>query len=496
VTVSGPAGILVVDDEPAVCDVVTQVLQRAGYRAVPASSGMEALALLRDGPFDVMVTDLRMPGMGGPELVERTRALYPDVDIIVLTAYATVESAIRLLRLGARDYILKPFDVQDLTSKVAHCISDRLARLASRQAPPEPLLALHRVVAGAATVEEACQEIIALIADRFVVDTISLALFEPWSAPEALGGALRPGLDPALRVVSPGEPCLADASAALGRDSEPWVLETLTEPDGTSFAVTVPLESRGVRLGLLRLERRAPAGPYLPSEAQSLGIFGAHLALAILQGRTRAEMRSALNRIGELNAGAARALVAALGIFDDSTREHSERVSEYARELACCLQLSDSQVQIVSLAGLLHDIGKIGLSGRTLRKSGSLTPAERERVLMHPVQGAEILSGMESLREVVPLVRHHHERYDGRGYPDGLSGEAIPLGARLLAVVDAYDSMTSDRPYRPTLAQEEAMRRLSRGAGAQWDPEIVAAWLDWVTGRGEPAAVGSARGLA
>jgi putative two-component system response regulator len=98
--------------------------------------------------------------------------------------------------------------------------------------------------------------------------------------------------------------------------------------------------------------------------------------------------------------------------------------------------------------------------------------------VLHPVQGAQILSGMDSLRNIVPLVRHHHERMDGEGYPDGLVGEEIPLGARLLAVVDAYDSMTSDRPYRSTLEQREAVRRLSRGAGVQWDSRLVALWLE------------------
>jgi putative nucleotidyltransferase with HDIG domain len=179
--------------------------------------------------------------------------------------------------------------------------------------------------------------------------------------------------------------------------------------------------------------------------------------------------------------------VQALGTYDDCTREHSLRVAEFARQLATCLGLHDAEVKTIAIAGLLHDIGKLGVAGRTLRKNGRLTETERERVLLHPVQGAQILSGMESLREVVPLVRHHHERIDGGGYPDGLCGEQIPLGARVLAVVDAYDSMTSDRPYRSTLEHREAVRRLSRGAGVQWDAELVALWLECLADRREPA---------
>jgi putative nucleotidyltransferase with HDIG domain len=480
-TASGPARILVVDDEAAVGELLVQVLQRAGHQAVSALNGLQALDLLAAQQPDLMVTDLRMPGMGGMELVEHSRALHPDVDIMVLTAHATLESAIQALKLGAQDYIIKPFDVRDLTDKVNRCLTGRFERLAARHAPPGPLVALHKTLARSVDPLGACRDIIELISDWFVVDDLSLQFSSPWADSEPCIGLLGKlsGLPAAIVPCSAGE--LEDLLVSLVRGGDPWRMQELTPAsveETPRHALTVLVESGGSQLGVLRLVRNAAGGPYTESEAQSLYIFGAQLALAVLQARTRAELLAAFSDLSEVNTAAARTLVEALGAYDECTREHSQRVAEYARQLALRVGLGQEHVETIAIAGLLHDIGKLGVGGRTLRKSGRLTEAERERVLLHPVQGAQILSGMESLSEVVPLVRHHHERFDGTGYPDGLAGGLIPLGARILAVVDAYDSMTSDRPYRSTLDQREAQRRLSSGAGLQWDPGLVELWLD------------------
>ncbi|MGC8960770.1 MAG: HD-GYP domain-containing protein, partial [Chloroflexia bacterium] len=128
------------------------------------------------------------------------------------------------------------------------------------------------------------------------------------------------------------------------------------------------------------------------------------------------------------------------------------------------------------LAGLLHDIGKIGIRDAILYKPGPLDEEEYRRVQEHPVLAAQILSPIPGLRKVVPIVLHHHERYDGSGYPDRLAGEAIPVGARILAVVDAFEAMTSVRAYRPAFTPKEALEKLVRGRGSQFDPALVDLW--------------------
>jgi HD-GYP domain-containing protein (c-di-GMP phosphodiesterase class II) len=171
--------------------------------------------------------------------------------------------------------------------------------------------------------------------------------------------------------------------------------------------------------------------------------------------------------------GLVRALTATLDAKDPCTAGHSERVARIGVLLARRLGLSDRQVSDVFVAGLLHDVGKIGIADEVLRKPGQLTGEELAAVREHVIIGDRILGAMPQLGHLRPGVRHHHERYDGRGYPDGLAGPDIPLLARLLAVADSCDAMMSSRRYRQALPPPEIDAILRQGSGTQWDPEII-----------------------
>jgi hypothetical protein len=172
-----------------------------------------------------------------------------------------------------------------------------------------------------------------------------------------------------------------------------------------------------------------------------------------------------------------RSLVSSLDAKDAYTRGHSERVALISRRLGIQLGLPHEDLRDIYLAGLLHDIGKIGVDDQILRKTGPLTREEFEAVKKHPVIGYNILAGLKNLQAVLPGVRHHHEAYSGRGYPDALKGESIPLMARIIAVADSYDAMSSDRPYRKGLTGARLEEILKDGAGVQWDPNVVAAYF-------------------
>lgn len=189
------------------------------------------------------------------------------------------------------------------------------------------------------------------------------------------------------------------------------------------------------------------------------------------------ELKEAEQRVRRSYDAMTRALTAAIDARDSYTLGHSERVSAYAVTLARHMGLPARDVERIRYSGLLHDIGKLGVDDTVLRKTGPLTPAERAMMMQHPVIGAEVLQKANVLTDLLPGVRWHHEWYGGGGYPDGLRGEAIPLDARIMAVADALDAMTSDRPYRPALGPEEALRRLREGSPAQFDPQVVAALL-------------------
>ncbi len=173
-----------------------------------------------------------------------------------------------------------------------------------------------------------------------------------------------------------------------------------------------------------------------------------------------------------------------IDLRDPYTAGHSKRVGAYSRKLAIAIGLAAREVDVIESGALLHDIGKIGVPDAVLFKPGPLDPQERKTISIHPTVGARLLGGISAMQDVVPCVLHHHERLDGKGYPDHLSGEAIPIGARVIAVADTFDAMTTDRPYRRALSAQSAIAELARVSGTQLDERLVRAFSELVA-RGE-----------
>jgi putative nucleotidyltransferase with HDIG domain len=194
------------------------------------------------------------------------------------------------------------------------------------------------------------------------------------------------------------------------------------------------------------------------------------------QARLVADLGAANTRLERASLSFAGALVAALDARDQYTAGHSAVVAVYARDIAERLQLSEGDQQLAHLCGLLHDIGKVGLPAGLLEKPGALTLEERRRVEEHSEIGERILSKVEDYAEIARIVRHHHERMDGNGYPDGLNGADIPIISRIIAVADAYNAMTSGRPYRDAMPSRVARFRLAQAVGSQFDTAVVAAF--------------------
>jgi HD-GYP domain-containing protein (c-di-GMP phosphodiesterase class II) len=189
----------------------------------------------------------------------------------------------------------------------------------------------------------------------------------------------------------------------------------------------------------------------------------------------------------ELFFGTVSALSQAIDAKDGFTRGHADRVSRIAGAIARGMGLSETQIEQIELAGMLHDIGKIGVEDRILMKPTRLEEDERQLMRLHPIYGASILEPSAALRPLVPLVLHHHENYDGTGYPEGLKGEDIPIGSRILIVADAYEAMTSDRIYRKAIGHERALEQLNRYKATQFDPKVVRALEQLLTKRGAGA---------
>jgi PAS domain S-box-containing protein/putative nucleotidyltransferase with HDIG domain len=237
------------------------------------------------------------------------------------------------------------------------------------------------------------------------------------------------------------------------------------------------LVAGGTHLGWLVVARRPEEPAYDDASLRVLRAVAELGASALSRACAFAELEQAY-------IDAVLSLARAVDARDAYTADHSERMARWAEAVARRMGCSPGEVREVRWAALLHDIGKLGVPDAVLRKPGPLTQEEWEVVRRHPVLGEEILKPVRRLAGVAKLVRHHQERWDGAGYPDGLRGEQIPLGARILAVVDAYTAMTDQRPYRPPRSHEEAVEELRRCAGTQFDPEVVRAFLEVLESEG------------
>ena len=265
-----------------------------------------------------------------------------------------------------------------------------------------------------------------------------------------------------------GEPIIKNYIADGDHDCFPGVTTFVMAPLGS------PLRRFGWLLAINRRTVETGGQDWLPREHAEFSEHDVRLvasAAAILASHGR--HFALFHDLQQFVVSVLQTLVTAIEAKDPYTCGHSERVALFARALAQAAGYDRSGCDRIYLAGLLHDIGKIGISDATLRKAGPLTPEEFAEVKRHPDLGWCILQDLGQLRHVLPAVVHHHERIDGQGYPDGLTGDTIPLDGRVLAVADAFDAMTSDRPYRDGMPIETACQILLDGAGTQWDADLV-----------------------
>lgn len=234
---------------------------------------------------------------------------------------------------------------------------------------------------------------------------------------------------------------------------------------GNSF-VCVPLLIKGLAIGALNVTVKNTGTPFNNRDEELLVNVARMAAIAFQNSHLHEQIQQDYLKT-------MMTLAVILDARDPYTKRHSENVTRYSVAIAKEMGFSSAQVETIRRSALLHDIGKIGIRDVILLKPGKLSPEEFEQIKVHPVKSQEIVSSLPFLKEVAGLVRHHHERFDGKGYPDGKSGEDIELGARIMAVSDTFDAMTTDRPYRKRLPLDQAVEELIRCKGTQFDPRVV-----------------------
>jgi len=255
---------------------------------------------------------------------------------------------------------------------------------------------------------------------------------------------------------------------------------------GISSIISIPLITKRSVVGAINLYTKNPH-KFNEDEKRLLGIFASQAAGAIENARLFESLReSYLNTI--------QALSMAIDAKDQYTHGHSKRVKDLSSIIGRQMGLTEDQLELLEYAADLHDIGKIGISELIISKEGKLTVEEYDLIKTHPLVGETIIEPVPFLQEVKPIIRHHHERWDGYGYPDGLKGEEIPQMSRIILIADAYDAMTSDRPYRKALTHDEAVREIKKHTNAQFDPEVVEAFLQVFSGN-DPESVFAKKGF-
>ncbi|MEK6680476.1 MAG: HD domain-containing phosphohydrolase [Nitrospirota bacterium] len=360
-TMDKQGNILVVDDEFGPRESLRMVLKPL-YNVYIAENGQKAIETIQSTSIDLVTLDLRMQGLQGTDVLREIKRINSDIEVIIVTGYGSLNSAIDGIRFGAFDYIQKPFNVAEILSTINKSIErkklytqlkDFLKEVGRVVGVEAELSEIKDKVAANGSFAEAIKKIFTSIAEKnmFQDNTINFLEFS--------------------RVIA----------------------NTFESKDPYSY-------------------------------------------------------------------------------------DHSGRVNYYANLLAQKLSLSQKEMEELQIATLLHDIGKIGIANTFIFKEGSLTEIELAITRKHPEVGAAIVEPLRLSPLILSVIRHHHEWYDGSGYPDGLVGEEIPYCARIVAIADAYDAMSSDRPYRKALALKEIKKEFTINAGIQFDPEMAKAYLD------------------
>jgi putative nucleotidyltransferase with HDIG domain len=468
--------VLIVDDEISICEVIGQYLGKAGYIVSMASSGEEAVEVLQKNPIHLIISDIKMPGMSGVDLLKYVKDTYQMLPMLMTTGFPTLDTAIEALKLGAFDYMTKPFHLEEIGEKVKRAFET--IKLNEENLLFSRLVSLHEVtkqLASTLEVQELNRKFIDFSMQIIRADGGSLLLVDQagkLAITETAGTYFqpvywlsKPFVVASRYVAQEQEPILVNADGYQTYEALPPL------PGELRSLLSFPLKTASRMIGVLNLVRLNTREAFSSLDMEIINVLASQASISIENVRLYHNIRD--NYLKTI-----RAFALAVEAKDVYTHGHSENVMKYTVVLAKMLGLPDAELELVKYAGLLHDIGKIGISENILNKTAKLTPQEFDEIKKHPELGARIISDVPFLKSLVPMVLHHHEFYNGNGYPMRISGNAIPFGARILSVADAYEAMTSNRPYRKSLSKEIALGILKEERGKQFDPLIVDAFME------------------
>ncbi len=485
--------ILVVDDEEGIREIVKDFFERKDYTVYTAGNGIEALEILKQTRPGCCFTDINMPKMDGLELAEQIRKMDNTLPVVIMTGFPSLDNTIRTLKNGVVDYLIKPVSLDQMELCYMRIVRERslfvenliLKEEVEKQerikilnnelvARVDELNVMNRIMddfSGAVSSNDIFAKVVDLGVDVLDAEDVSFYIYNEETSSlvfmnsaglnKNMGEQLSTSFEKfIIDVISDDQPCLV--SNNMGKTGIPADILSL---------IVVPLKIRNKTFGVV-------TGSVFNGKRRFNDKDIYYMKFITQKAATAIENMALYENIYDNLFATLYAFVAALEARDPYTRRHSSRVTEFSLLMGKNMNCSDEEMDILNVAGQLHDIGKIGIRDDILLKPGRLTRDEYEKIKEHPVIGADIVAKLGLWNREQNIIRHHHEKYDGTGYPDGLKGEEIPKLARILSMADAFDAMASDRAYRQGMEKAKVISIIMECSGSQFDPYIAKIFLD------------------
>lgn len=503
------ATILFVDDEDTILEITSEYFGQKNYRVLSARNGLEAVDLLKREKIDCCFTDINMPGMDGIELAEHIRQMDNTIPVIIMTGYPSLDNTIRTIKNGVVDFLIKPVNLSQMELCLNRVMRERklfidsillkeemekkrkLEKLNTELKDRiEELNIFNTILSDFKTITKSIdvfRRLTHLAVNITHADASQFYIVESEMAQlfQLTATILNPGGGPGEKETwscaprsltqtgSRADKQIAELVLEVTNDKLPLIIPNNSSsgrlPETIDSFAAVPLVIREKVFGVLVGTSQNKAQKITDKDLYYLTFMTQNAVYAVENLILYENIFS--NLISTLDA-----LVQAIEAKDPYTRMHSKQVAAIAVKLGNELSCTEEELHILEVSGKLHDIGKIGVPDQILLKPGGLTDEEYKVIKTHPVIGARIVGKLGLWDREKEIIRYHHERFDGSGYPEGLEGEDIPFLSRILSLADVFDAVSSDRVYRKRMETEKVREIINRGMGTQFDPRIVEAF--------------------